>query len=77
MKRLPGHLHALVVCLLVLAGPALAAAQAQPGPPPPGLLRLFLDSNARLFKGFSLSLYGSVSRVRNQLYLPLSHWLIC
>jgi len=42
MKRLPGHVPALLVCLLVQSGPALAAAQAQPGPPP-GLLRLFLD----------------------------------
>jgi hypothetical protein len=24
----------------------------------------------RLFKGFSLSLYGNASRIRNQIYLP-------
>jgi len=43
MKKLPGRLRALLVCLIVVAGPAIAAAQAQPGAPPPGLLRLFLD----------------------------------
>ena len=28
------------------------------------------DAEIRLFKGFSLNLYGSASRIRNQIYLP-------
>jgi hypothetical protein len=28
------------------------------------------DTEIRLFKGFSLNLYGGVSRIRNQIYLP-------
>ena len=28
------------------------------------------DADVRLFKGFSLSLSGSASRIRNQIYLP-------
>ncbi|MDO8501205.1 MAG: hypothetical protein Q7S20_05145 [Gemmatimonadaceae bacterium] len=35
-------------------------------------LVLFNSLNARLFKGFSVNLYGSVSFVRDQLYLPKS-----
>jgi hypothetical protein len=67
MKRLPGHLHALVVCLLVLAGPALPAAQAQPGPPPPGLLRLFLDcANAWCDLDYVRSEVTFVDHVRNR-----------
>ena len=33
-------------------------------------IALYNSLDARLFKGFSFSMYGSVSRVRNQLYLP-------
>ncbi|RPJ84520.1 MAG: hypothetical protein EHM13_03895 [Acidobacteria bacterium] len=40
----------------------------------PGLRRhrlvVFTEADVRLFKGFSLFGYGSVSRIRNQLYLP-------
>jgi hypothetical protein len=28
------------------------------------------DAEVRLFKGFSLNLYGGTSRIRNQIYLP-------
>ncbi len=31
---------------------------------------LFADADVRLFRGFSLNVEGSLSRVRNQLYLP-------
>jgi hypothetical protein len=34
-------------------------------------LQLYGELDVRLFKGFSLSTYGSVSRIRNQLNLPL------
>jgi hypothetical protein len=30
----------------------------------------FADADIRLFRGFSLNVQGSASRVRNQLYLP-------
>jgi hypothetical protein len=34
-------------------------------------LQLYGDLEVRLFKGFSLSTYGSVSRIRNQVNLPM------
>lgn len=33
-------------------------------------VQLFSDLDVRLFKGFSLNLYGSISYVRDQIYLP-------